>query len=58
MKVIVSWEFEVDTSDFDPKFVDVPGLAIDLTKREFGSLLESGELSADDFDFNVSEVEE
>lgn len=54
MKVLVTWEFEVDVSDLDPKFVDIPGLAKDLTKQELNLLLTSGELSADDFDYAVS----
>lgn len=57
MKVKATWEFEVDVSDLDPKFVDVPGFAIDCAKRELGYLMEDGEISADDFDFVVSEEE-
>lgn len=57
MKVKATWEFEVDVSDLDPKFVDVPGFAIELTKREVDSLLEAGELSAEDFEYTVAEGE-
>lgn len=58
MKVIVSWEFEVDVDDLDPKFVDIPGFAIDATKEEVGYLLEHSELTADDFDYTVCEEDE
>ena len=54
MKVTVSWEFEVDISDFDPKFVDVPGLAVELTQQELDYLLTHGKLSVDDFNYEVS----
>lgn len=53
MKVRVTWEFDVDTSDFDPKFIDIPGLATDLTKREIDFLLNGGLLDADDFEYSV-----
>ncbi len=53
MKVRVTWEFDVDTDDFDPKFVDIPGLAKELTKREIDFLLERGLLDADDFEYSV-----
>ena len=55
MKVTATWEFEVDVSDLDPKFVDVPGFAIDLAKRELGYLLEDREISAEDFEYTVSD---
>lgn len=53
MKVRVTWEFDVDTDDFDPKSVDIPGLAKDLTKKELTYLLERGLLDADDFEYCV-----
>lgn len=55
IKVQAIWEFEVDAEDFDPKFVDVEGLAIDLTKAEFEDLLEKKELSAEDFEYKIIE---
>ena len=56
--VIAFWAFEVDTSDFDPKYVDVSSLAIDLTKRELQSLLDSGDFDAEDFAYMVKENED
>lgn len=56
MKVRASWEFDVDTEDFDPKHVDVPGLAIDLTKREFDDLVSKKDLSSEDLKFEVAEL--
>lgn len=51
MKVRVSWEFDVDVEDLDPKFVDIPGHAKDLAKIELASLLYKNELTADDFEY-------
>ena len=53
MKIKATWEFDVDTDDFDPKFVDIPGLAKDLTKQELAYLLERGLLDADDFEYSA-----
>ena len=53
MKVRATWEFEVDTDDIDPKFVDVTGLVKDLTQQELTFMLEHGLLSADDFEYSV-----
>lgn len=55
MKVKVIWEFDVDTTDLDPKFVDIPGQAKDLTKRELQCCLDKNELCADDFEYVVEE---
>jgi hypothetical protein len=55
MRVKAVWEFEVDTEDFDPKFVDIEGLAKDLTQREMEYLLEHKEISAEDFSYEVVE---
>ena len=55
MKVRAVWEFDVDTEGLDGKFVDIKGLAKDLTKRELANLIENHELSAEDFTFNVVE---
>ena len=41
MKVKAIWEFEVDTEDFSEEFVDVKGLAKDLTQRDGKSVTES-----------------
>lgn len=57
MTVKAVWEFEADVSDIDKNSVNVPGLAQDLAKRELAFLLNSGELSAEDFDYKVSPSE-
>lgn len=55
MIVKATWMFAVDTSDLDPKFIDIPGLAKDLTMRELAHLLETKEITAEDFEYNVIE---
>ena len=57
MKVKAIWEFEVDTEDFDEEFVDIKGLAKDLTQREMEYLLEHKEILADDFSYEVEKIE-
>ena len=58
MKVKAIWEFEVDTEDFMEEFVDIKGLAKDLTQREMENLLQNQEISAEDFSYEVeSEVD-
>jgi hypothetical protein len=53
MKVLVMWEFDADVKDYDPKFVDIPGLAKDLTKNELASQIVNGDLTVDDFEYLV-----
>lgn len=53
MKVKVTWEFEADVEDCDPKSVDICGLAKDLTKHELDYSLKHGELTAEDFEYSV-----
>lgn len=54
MIVKATWTFAVDTSDYKPTFIDIPGLAKDLTKRELAHLLRDGELTADDFEYEIA----
>ncbi len=42
-----SFDFEVDVEDFDEEYVDIEGLAIDLTKREIDTL------SSEDFNYEI-----
>ena len=51
MKIRAVWEFEVDTDWLDPTFIDIPGLAKDLTKRELADMLGKGQLTAEDFQY-------
>lgn len=55
MIVQAIWEFDVDTADFDPKHIDVKGLALDLTKRELECVLSKNEITADDFIYKIKE---
>ena len=58
MLVKAIWEFEVDTEDFMEEFVNIKGLAKDLTQREMENLLQNQEISAEDFSYEVeSEVD-
>ena len=53
MKVRAVWEFEVDIEDLDEKFVDIKGLAQDLTQREMADMLQRQSISAEDFTYEV-----
>ena len=53
LKVKAIWEFEVDTEDLSEEFVDIKGLAKDLTRREMGNLLQNQEISAEDFSYEL-----
>ena len=58
MKVKAIWEFEVDTEEFSEEFVDVKGLAKDLTQREMENLLQNQEIVADDFSYELETEKE
>ena len=58
MKVKAVWEFDVDISDLDPEFIDIPALAKDLTKREMQDLLLNNIITEDDFEYVVEEKKE
>ena len=45
--VKATFEFEVDTEDFLDEYLDVPGLAIELTKNEVSTL------KPDDFNYEI-----
>lgn len=53
MIVRVIWEFDADVENLDSKYVDLPGLARDLTKLELASLMQSGDITVDDFEYSV-----
>ena len=53
MKVKAIWEFEVDTEDFMEEFVNIKGLAKDLTQREMENLLQNQEISSEDFSYEL-----
>lgn len=56
MKVKAIWEFDVDVDDFDPRYVNIKGLAELLTRRELAYLLAHRGLESDDFEYKA-EVE-
>lgn len=49
MIVRAIWEFDVDDSKMNEKFVDKKGLCEDLTKRELDYCLKHNQLNAEDF---------
>ena len=53
MIVRAIWEFDVDHSEMDEKFVDVKGLCVDLAKKEIDYGLKHNLLNADDFTYEV-----
>jgi len=53
MKVQAIWEFEVDTSNFDPKHVNIRKIAMELAQRELNDLLNKNELSTEDFEYTI-----
>lgn len=57
MKIKAIWEFDVDVSDILPEYVDVEGFAIDLAKNELNNLMCNFEISAEDFKYEVTEVQ-
>lgn len=55
MKVKVIWEFDADVEDFEPKFVDIKGLAEDSARRELEFMLQNRDLQADNFIYEVED---
>lgn len=55
MKTRLIWEFDVDVKDIDPKFVDLDGLAEDLTKREMQYMIDNHLLTIDNFIYEKGE---
>lgn len=53
MKVRAIWEFEADVEDLDPKQIDIPRLAKDLTETELKHAIEHNLLTTDEFEFSV-----
>lgn len=53
MRVKAIWEFEVDIDDLDEEFVDIKGLAKDLTQREMEYLLSHQKISERDFSYEL-----
>jgi hypothetical protein len=56
MKVYAKWEFDVDVDDIDKSWVDVEGYARELTEREMKYMLEHGEITANDFTYEVEKT--
>jgi hypothetical protein len=55
MLVKAIWEFDVDTEDLNPEFIDIPLLAKELTQRELDYLIKHNQLDAEDFEYIVEE---
>ena len=55
VKATYVFDFEPDTSDLNPAFVDIKGLAEDLAKNELATMLKYGEITTDDFEFEVTD---
>lgn len=53
--VTASWAFEFDAEDYDPKYIDIPGLAVDSAMRELKCELSNNALDAGDFKFTITE---
>ena len=53
MKVRVTWEFDADVEDYNPRYVNVPELAKELTKNELASRILNGDVTIDDFEYSV-----
>ena len=53
MKVKAIWEFDVDVEGLDPKQIDIPGMAKDVTRCELAYLLRKHDIVADDFEYVV-----
>ena len=58
MIVKIVYELDIDTTDFDPKFIDVCGMAKDLSKLEMKSLLDNKHLEAEDFTYVIETEDE
>ena len=53
--VKVSYEYEIDISMLDPKFVDINGFAIEYAQRCMTSDLKDRIITAADFDYEIVE---
>lgn len=52
MTIRASWDFDVDTSEIDGKFVDIEGMAKDACKRELSKVMVEPDI-AEDFKYEV-----
>ena len=53
IKVRVSTEYEIDVSDFDPKWVDIEGYAIDCAKQCVAGDLDCTCFRPEDFAYEI-----
>jgi hypothetical protein len=53
IKVRVSTEYEIDVSHLDPKWVDIEGFAIDMTKQCVSEDIDSNFLDANDLTYEI-----
>lgn len=55
VKATYVFDFEPDTSDLNPEFVDIKGIAQAMAENELKYMLENNEITTDDFDFEVTD---
>ena len=55
MIVKIIYELDIDTESFDPEFVDIPGLVKELACNEMRSMIDEGELEAEDFEYVIDD---
>lgn len=53
IKVRVSTEYEIDVSHLDPKFVDIEGFAVDMTKQCISEDIDTRILDANDLTYEI-----
>lgn len=53
MLVKVTWEFDADVEDFDPRCVDIEEIAKDSAKREMEFMIDNNDITAEDFSYEV-----
>lgn len=53
VKAVYVFEFDVDTSEMNPKFIDIDGISKELTRRELDRMIIDGEIDSSDFDITI-----
>lgn len=53
VKATYVFDFEPDTSDLNPEFVDIKGVALEMATNELKTILQNDEITIHDFAFEV-----
>lgn len=53
VRATYTFEFDIDTSEMNPKFIDVNGISKELTKRELDRMIRYNEIDSSDFDITI-----